>query len=216
MERDDLIRILDSLLFVADEPLTAAQLAKLVEVDAPEVAAALADLEQHCRERGIRVQSHAGAFQMVTAPECRPYVERLLGSSTERRLSGAAMEVLALVAYRQPITRAGIEAIRGVNSDRALRTLQTLGLVAETGRLETAGRPALFGTTFEFLQHFGLGSLADLPPMPTEAQSSGVELAEQLALPGGQPGVGSRSESPAPAVHAARRHRNNGREARTP
>ncbi|MCL4534768.1 MAG: SMC-Scp complex subunit ScpB [Bacteroidetes bacterium] len=183
MERDALVRIVESLLFVADEPLTLPQLTRLLEIERGQVEVALAELAEACQSRGIRLQCHNDAYQLVTAPEAAPFIERLLGSGSERRLSGAALEALAIVAYRQPITRAGIEAIRGVNSDRSLRTLQSLGLIAEVGRMETVGRPLLFGTTFEFLQYFGLESLAQLPPIPQEVASSGAELAQQLPLP---------------------------------
>jgi segregation and condensation protein B len=187
LERPPLSPVLEALLFVADEPLTVGQLARLAETKQAEVEEALITLSKDCRERGIRLQRHLDAVQLVSAPEMAIYIERLLGSGVERRLSGAALEVLAIVAYRQPITRAAIEAIRGVNSDRALRTLQTLGMIAETGRLETVGRPLLFGTTFEFLQHFGLGSLDDLPPVEEMTHASGATLAQQLPLPG-EPG----------------------------
>jgi segregation and condensation protein B len=98
-------------------------------------------------------------------PEAAPYIEKLLGLQRTGRLSAAAFETLALVAYRQPITRAAIEAVRGVNSDGVLRTLLSHGLIEEVGRLEQLGRPILYGTTFAFLQQFGLESLRDLPPL---------------------------------------------------
>ncbi len=94
-----------------------------------------------------------------------------------------ATQALAVVAYRQPVTRAQVEAVRGVNSDGVLNTLLARGLVAEVGRLEAAGRPILYGTTFEFLQYFGLESLAQLPPISEVGKASGVELAQQLPLP---------------------------------
>jgi segregation and condensation protein B len=103
--------------------------------------------------------------QLVSAPEATPYIERFLGLSNPARLSTPALEALTIVAYRQPITRPEIEAIRGVNSDGVLRTLLSKGLVEEVGRLDTVGHPSLFGTTFEFLRYFGLSNLQDLPTL---------------------------------------------------
>jgi len=103
--------------------------------------------------------------QLVTAPEAASYVERFLGLEARTRLSRAALEALAIIAYRQPITRPEIEAIRGVSSDSVLRTLLRVGLIEEVGRASTVGRPILYGTTFEFLQHFGLRSLHELPDL---------------------------------------------------
>ena len=126
---------------------------------------------------GLALQRQGDKVQMVTAPEIAPYVERLLGLDLSSRLSPAALEVLAIIAYRQPITRAEIEAIRGVNCDGVLRTLSSKGLVGEIGRLEQAGRPILYGTTFEFLQYFGLHGVQDLPPLPKPEDSATTEQA---------------------------------------
>jgi segregation and condensation protein B len=180
----ELLKAIEAILFVADEPLTVHQLSRVAEVTTAEVESCLGALTEACRMRGVRVQRNLEAFQLVSAPEAAPYIDRLLGSGSERRLSGAALEVLAIVAYKQPITRAGVEAIRGVNSDRTLRTLQTLNLIVDTGRMDTVGRPVLFGTTFDFLQHFGLESLKDLPPVEQLTDASGGALAQQLPLPG--------------------------------
>jgi len=109
---------------------------------------------------------------LVSAPEAAPYVERFLGLSLSGKLSAAALETLAIIAYKQPITRPQIEAIRGVNSDGALRTLMSKGLIEEVGRLDSVGHPILFGTTFEFLQYFGLSSLSELPPLEIQSISS--------------------------------------------
>ncbi|MDW8071163.1 MAG: SMC-Scp complex subunit ScpB, partial [Anaerolineae bacterium] len=120
------------------------------------------------RTRGVRVQRHGEQLQLVTAPGAARYVERLLGLSGGGSLSPAALETLAIIAYKQPITRPEIEAVRGVNSDSVLRTLLSKGLIQEVGRLETVGRPVLFGTTLEFLQYFGLSGLDELPPLEEE------------------------------------------------
>lgn len=131
-----------------------------------DIETAFASLSEECRGKGIRVQRWGNEVQMVTAPEMAPYVERFLGTERGGRLSMAALETLAIIAYRQPITRAQIESIRGVNSERALATLSVRGLVAEAGRLEGPGRPMLWVTSMEFLEYFGLKGKEDLPPLP--------------------------------------------------
>jgi segregation and condensation protein B len=116
---------------------------------------------------------------LVSAPELTNYIERFLGLSVAGKLSTAALETLAMIAYRQPITRPEIEAIRGVNSDGVLRTLISKGLVEEIGRLDTVGHPTLFGTTFEFLRYFGLESLKALPDLTLpEANENGLNRAD--------------------------------------
>jgi segregation and condensation protein B len=157
--------LVESLLFAAGAPVSLKQLAEALECSLAEVEAAVQALQEACRTRGVRVQRHGELLQLVTAPGAAPYVERLLGLSGGTGLSPAALETLAIVAYKQPITRPEIEAIRGVNSDSVLRTLLSKGLIQEVGRLETVGRPVLFGTTFEFLQYFGLSRLDELPPL---------------------------------------------------
>ena len=166
--------VLESLLFVAQEPVDVGVLARVLRVETGQVKEAVESLASECRERGIRVQRDGLCVQMVTDPEAAPYVERLLGLDHQQRLSHAALEALAIIAYRQPITRAAVDGIRGVNSDRAVATLIARGLVEEVGRANTPGRPALLGTTVHFLEHFGLESPQDLPPLPPE-ESQGSE-----------------------------------------
>lgn len=174
--------MLESLLFVADEPVRVADLAAVLEIDQVEVGAALAALSREYEGRGFRLQTRRDRVQMVTAPESADLVRRYLGLQLTGRLSPAALETLAIVAYRQPVTRAQVEDTRGVNSDSVLRTLVNRGLIEELGRLEQAGRPIIYGTTFEFLQQFGLTSLDDLPHLesaegehrPGEAAHVGV------------------------------------------
>jgi segregation and condensation protein B len=170
--------LVESLLFVAEEPLEVALLAAILEAEPSEVSEAIDALVADCRERGVRVQQVGHLVQMVTAPQAASYIERFLGMDHHQRLSTAALETLAIIAYRQPITRAAIEAIRGVDSDRVVATLMTRGLVEEIGRAETVGRPALLGTTVRFLEHFGLESPDQLPPLPTEYAES-LSEAEQ-------------------------------------
>lgn len=163
---DRLKLAVESILFVADEPVEMTTLARITGAGLEEVTAAVDALAADCQGRGVRVQRTGSAAQMVTAPEAAPYVERFMGVEEDHRLSPAALETLAIIAYKQPITRAAIEAIRGVNCERALATLKARGLVAEVGRAEGPGRPYLFGTTFRFLEYFGLEKPEDLPPLP--------------------------------------------------
>jgi segregation and condensation protein B len=155
----------ESLLFVADEPVRADHLARALEVDLALVEEALTELAADYELRGIRLQRKNHRVQMVTAPEAAESVRSFLGLELSGKLSPAALETLAIIAYRQPVTRAQIEAVRGVNSDSVLRTLINHGLIEEQGRLEQVGRPIIYGTTFEFLQQFGLSSLEQLPPL---------------------------------------------------
>jgi segregation and condensation protein B len=158
--------LIESLLFVADEPVHLDRLAAILQVDAGTVADSLAVLaEEYAQQRGVRLQFKGKRVQMVTAPEATETVQRFLGLELDSKLSPAALETLAIVAYRQPATRAQVEAIRGVNSDSVLRTLINRGLIEEIGRLEQAGRPIIYGTTFEFLQQFGLSSVDQLPSL---------------------------------------------------
>ncbi len=161
--------LVESLLFVADEPVPVERLATVLEVEIEQVETALDDLAHLYDGRGIRIQRTGQRAQMVTAPESAGYVRRFLGLDLSSKLTPAALETLAIVAYRQPVTRAQIESIRGVNSDSVLRTLINRGLIEEQGRLEQAGRPIVYGTTFEFLQQFGLLSLDQLPPLEDSA-----------------------------------------------
>lgn len=162
----DLALLIESLLFVADAPLTPAQLAHVLDVEPEQVEQAIARLESACATRGVRVLRHAGTLQLVTAPEAAAAVSRLLGTAPrETRLSTAALDVLAIIAYRQPMTRARIEAVRGVDSGSALRALLGRGLIAEAGRADSIGRPILYATTADFLRQFGLPNLDALPPL---------------------------------------------------
>lgn len=161
-----LLSLVESLLFVASEPVSIERLATALEVPLEEVEEALVILAQEYSGRGLRLQRRGRRVQMVTAPEAADPVRRFLGLELSGKLSPAAMESLAIIAYRQPITRAQVEAIRGVNSDSTIRTLVNRGLIEELGRLDQPGRPISYGTTFDFLQQFGLTSIEQLPPLP--------------------------------------------------
>lgn len=169
-----LATIIEGLLFVASEPVTLNQLATATDCQIADVEVTLAELKEAYQTRGIRLQRQGQKVQLVSAPELTDYIERFLGLSVSGKLSTAALETLAMIVYRQPITRPEIEAIRGVNSDGVLRTLISKGLVEEVGRLDTVGHPALFGTTFEFLRYFGLESINHLPALALpEANDNG-------------------------------------------
>jgi segregation and condensation protein B len=157
--------LIEALLFVASEPASPQDLAVALERDEAEVAEALEALRREGEARGIRLQFLHGRVQLASAPEAAPFIERFLGLQYSSRLSSAALETLAIIAYRQPVTRPAIEMLRGVDCSGVLRTLVNLGLIEERGRAPGPGRPILYGTTFDFLRHFGLHSLADLPPM---------------------------------------------------
>src|SRR5215471_5980007 len=158
---------IESLLFVSGRPLTYGELRKLLDIDDALLADGLRVLADtlESQGRGIRLQLLGEQVQLVTAPENARYIAALLGLPMTAKLTTAALETLAVIAYRQPMTRAQIEAVRGVNSDRALASLLQHGLVAEVGRAQTVGRPALFATTADFPQHFGLTDLSQLPHM---------------------------------------------------
>ncbi len=180
--------MVESLLFVSGEPAPISRLAEALEVSAEQVEEALAELREATRNgapRGLILQRRGDKVQLTTRPECAPYVEKFLGLSLTSRLSRPALETLAIVAYQQPITRPEIEMIRGVNCDGVIQTLLSKGLIEEVGRLETAGRPIQYGTTFAFLQHFGLRSLEDMPPLRTgePAAASEAQPGEVAAQP---------------------------------
>lgn len=170
--------LVESLLFVAAEPLTVARLAAALLVEPAQIEEALLDLNRSLIGRGICLQRKDDQVQLATRPAAAAAIERLLGVDSSPRLSPAALEALAVIAYRQPVTRAQLEAIRGVNCDGVLRTLLSRSLIEEQGRLEAVGRPILYGTTFEFLQYFSLNRVEDLPPLP---EAIVVELAARDA-----------------------------------
>lgn len=174
-------RLLEALLFVAGEPVALARLRAALETDEAGLAAALAALAASLQGRGLRLQQHAGTVQLVTAPELAPEIERFLGLPTLQRLSHAALEALAVVAYRQPVTRGQIEAVRGVDSGAVLGTLLARSLIEEVGRLPTPGHPVQYGTTPEFLRLFGLPSLEELPALATADGTPLPEVWERRA-----------------------------------
>lgn len=167
---EDLGTFYEALLFIAERPLSSTELGELAGVPRLQAEAALASLAEQLKEdeRGIRLQRHDDAWQLATAPEVGARLAAY-AAREEARLSPAALEALAVVAYRQPCTRGDVERVRGVDSDYVIRSLLHRRLVAEVGRRDTPGRPVLFGTTFTFLERFGLTSLDDLPPLSSDA-----------------------------------------------
>jgi segregation and condensation protein B len=177
----DLPAALEALLFVADRPLSTAELAELAEVPAAAVRPALDELRANLADRGIRLQELDDAWQLTTAPEVADRVRRY-AERTEGRLSPAAVEALAVIAYRQPATRGDVERVRGVDSDSVIRSLLHRRLIVEAGRRDTPGRPILYRTTFTFLERFGIESLEDLPLLDLPAE--GGDAAPGAGAPG--------------------------------
>ncbi|MBI3740608.1 MAG: SMC-Scp complex subunit ScpB [Chloroflexi bacterium] len=170
---------LESLLFVAESPVPIGAMARALEVKEEEIERALLELRQDYKTRGFRLQRARDKVQLVSAPEAAAIIQKFLGLDGSGHLSSPALETLAIIAYRQPITRAEIEAVRGVNCDGVVHTLLTRNLIQETGRKETAGRPIVYETTFEFLQNFGLRDLDELPPLEENAAQVLQEKIEQ-------------------------------------
>lgn len=167
---DDLGTFYEALLFIAERPLSTAELGELASVPRLQAEGALAALAELLEDdqRGIRLQRNEDAWQLVTAPGAGARLSAY-ASREEARLSPASLEALAVVAYRQPCTRGDVERVRGVDSDYVIRSLLHRRLIAEVGRRDTPGRPAVFGTTFQFLERFGLTSLDGLPPLSSGA-----------------------------------------------
>lgn len=157
--------IIEALLFVSSDPLSAKTIAEIVGIDEKDVVAVVSEIKAQLERetRGFRLLEVAGGYSFATRPEHSVYLEKLLKPQLSA-LSQAALETLAIVAYKQPITRSEIDEIRGVKSDSSVSTLLERGLIEEVGRKDGPGRPILYGTTQEFLKYFGLKSLADLPP----------------------------------------------------
>jgi segregation and condensation protein B len=173
---DALKRAVESILFVADGSVDVKTLARLTEADERDVIAAIEILAEESAKRGVRIQRSEEAAQMVSAPENTSFVQRYLGIDENARLSPAVLATLTVIAYRQPITKSEIERILDKNADYGVQMLKLRGLIAEVGRASTPGRPYLYGTTFKFLEHFGLEKPEDLPSLP-ELESAAREAA---------------------------------------
>ncbi len=208
MEQAEAVSILEALLFAAEEPLTPDQLAGILEETTPDEVRALAEAlngSYAAAGAGLQVQEVAGGFRLTTRPELAPWVQRL-NRVRPARLSRAALETLAVIAYRQPITKAEIEGVRGVSADGVLRTLLERELIRVMGRKPDVGRPILYGTTRAFLEHFGFKDLTDLPTLreieeilaENEARRA-ADLSESFSSAGGE----GEGEGGAEAVAAA-------------
>lgn len=180
---DDLRRQAEAVLFSLGAPIERRKLADTLEVDLRTLASVLDALDVSLEGRGLMLQRHHDLVQLVTRPEASAAVRRLLNPEVPGRLSPAAYETLAIIAYRQPLTKAGIEEVRGVDCERVLEGLLARGLIEERGRLEAPGTPRLFGTTIRFLQLLGVSRVEDLPGV---ADAEGASVAAlTTALDGG-------------------------------
>ncbi|HMS00144.1 MAG TPA: SMC-Scp complex subunit ScpB [Anaerolineales bacterium] len=169
---------LEAMLFVSGEPVATAQLAAALDVAPSVIERGLNELHVSLSTRGLRLQRNAGRVQLTTAPQLAELIEHFLGLEATSHLSRAALETLAIIAYQQPVTRPQIDSIRGVNSDSMMKSLLHKNLILESGRADGPGRPILYSTTPEFLQHFGLNSILEMPPLakPEEDESQQDEL----------------------------------------
>ena len=195
-------RALEAILMVSAEPVPPQILAQLLEAPTADVEAAIAGLAESCADRGFVVERVAGGYRFASHPDCAPYVERFVLAREPARLSAAALETLGIIAYRQPVSRAQISAIRGVNVDGVVRTLQRRGLVDAVAVDPGPGNAVLFGTTRLFLERLGLDSLGDLPPLGdfvpdaevTESLEASVRAGERSGRPPA-PGAGPEGEA---------------------
>ncbi len=177
MDTRELSHIIEAILFVAGEAVNIADLPRALEATEDEVRLALDTLENDLsyHRRGICLKRFGAHIQLSTRAEFSPYVVRLLQPIQKQSLSQSAMETLAVIAYRQPVTKLEIEAIRGVKCDYSVQSLMNKGLIIDVGRKEALGRPILYGTTDAFLSHFGLSTLEDLPKPPEQVPQEEAE-----------------------------------------
>jgi len=186
---------IEAILFVAEDPLSETELAEVLEVPRMEVAETLGELRDEFANRngGLVLREVGGGWRFYTVPETKPYLEQFAASERATRLSNAALETLAVVAYKQPVSRGQVAEIRGVDSERALRTLQRHGLVAEIGHAPGPGQALLYGTTGLMLEKLGINSVADLPPLADHVPPA--EVVETLERPFRPEGTSNESTS---------------------
>lgn len=178
----DLIRTIEAILFVSEAPVTDAELSEVTGATPSEISTALADIGEHWQEsHGIHLDHVAGGWRFGTDPELHEAIERFASTDRVRRLSKAALETLAIIAYQQPISRGQVSEIRGVDSEQTIRNLERRDLVMEIGRAPGPGQAVLYGTTRTFLEKMGVASLADLPPLADHVPPAGVM--ETLEMP---------------------------------
>ena len=172
---------IEGLLFVAPGPVTISQISSSLEITNNEVEKVIEGLSARYGESGgLCIQNHKGRIQITTKPGLSPVIEKFLGLQATSRLSKAGIETLAIIAYKQPITRPRLDDVRGVNSDGVIKSLLSKGLIEELGRGEGPGRPIIYGTTTEFLQYFGMASLTDLPPLGIDTENEAQEIQEKV------------------------------------
>lgn len=174
--------IIEAILFVAGDPVSVEELGKALDLSEEETLQAVEALEKEYEtsRRGILLRRYGKHLRLETRPECAPYVERMLQPVQRQTLSQAALETLAVVAYRQPATRGDVELVRGVKCDYSIQSLLSKGLIKEIGRKEALGRPILYATTDRFLEHFGISHIRELPPLP---QAQPLEKDERPLVP---------------------------------
>jgi segregation and condensation protein B len=178
---------LEAVLFVTEHPVPTRELSEVLEVSTDRVEELLDELGNQLAEReaGLVLRSTAGGWRLYSHPDAYPYLERFSSSATARKLSSAAMETLAVVAYRQPVSRSQIAEIRGVDSDSAVRTLERFGFIEEKERLDIPGNPAVYQTSELFLEKMGLTDLSELPPLADHVPPAGfVDTLEESLRPG--------------------------------
>jgi segregation and condensation protein B len=180
MDRAEQKRVIEAVLFLTEEPLKADRIAAVLATSLSEAEILMQELKDDlaAASRGLQIVETAGGFQMGTVPELAPFLERAFSEDVSSNLSTAALEALAIIAYKQPVTRIEIESIRGVRSEHVLENLLKRKLIKISGRKEGPGRPLLYGTTTDFLKYFGLKELADLPPLDIEDETKAEEGAE--------------------------------------
>lgn len=173
---ENIVGKLEALLFIAPMGVTSTQLAEVLQIPKRKVEEGIGELlahyTSHSNIHGLRIQNHHGKLQLTTSPEVAADIEHFLGLEATTHLSQAALETLAIIAYKEPVTRPQIDAIRGVNSDGVLKSILRKGLIQEVGRGEGPGRPILYSSTPEFLQQFGLNSISELPPILENAKKN--------------------------------------------
>jgi segregation and condensation protein B len=177
-------RIIESVLYVADKPVDTGFLARIAGADERWVDETVNTLATEYQARGLRIQRNGSSVQLVTAPEAAPYIQAFLGIDENQRLTHGTLVALTVIAYKQPITRPALDKILGKNCDWQVTSLKARELITEVGRANAPGRPYLYGTTFRFLEHFGLEKPEDLPPLPEleviQATDSGVSQEDDL------------------------------------
>ena len=183
----NLASAIEAVLFVAEAPVPVAELAEVMESPIAEIESVLSELVETyaTRDAGLVIREVGGGWRIYSHPDAYPYLERFSRAAASRKLSGAAIETLAVVAYRQPVSRSQVSEIRGVDSDSAMRTLERLGLIEEKERLKIPGNPAIYVTTQLFMEQAGLTDLGDLPPLADHIPPSEVvDSLEESLRPG--------------------------------